>query len=116
MLKVLHNNRCGKSREAIKILEDLKIPFEIVNYLTNPLSKEEISRINQLTLKPLIEMVRTNESIWKTVYKGKELTNNEVLIALETHPILIERPLVYSEKFALVARPPQKIIDFLNSF
>lgn len=116
MLKVLHNNRCGKSREVIKILEDLKIPFEAVNYLANPLSKEEINHINQLTLKPLIEMVRTNESIYKNDYKGKSMTNDQLLSALETHPILIERPLVYSEKFALVARPPQKIIDFLNSF
>jgi len=69
MLKVLHNNRCGKSREAIKILEDLKIPFEAVNYLANPLSKEEINQINQLTMKPLIDMVRINESIWKKIIK-----------------------------------------------
>jgi len=116
MLKVLHNNRCGKSREAIKILEELKLPFEVVNYLTNSLSKVEIQRINQLTMKPLVEMIRTNEEIWKTKYKGNEMTDEELLLALELHPILIERPLVYSEKFALVARPPQKILDFLYSF
>lgn len=116
MLKVLHNNRCRKSREAIKILKDLNIPFEVVNYLTYPLSKVEIQHINQLTMKPLVEMIRTNEEIWKTKYKGNEMTDEELLLALELHPILIERPLIYSSKFALVARLPQKILDFLNSF
>jgi arsenate reductase len=61
-------------------------------------------------------MIRTNEEIWKTKYKGNIVTDEELLLALELHPILIERPLVYSEKFALVARPPQKILDFLYSF
>jgi len=44
------------------------------------------------------------------------MTSEQLLSTIEKHPILIERPLVYSEKFALVARPPQKILDFLNSF
>ena len=72
MIKILHNPRCRKSREGLAILEAIGKPFEIVKYLENRLSEDELkSIISKLGIKPL-DLVRKNEAIWKTDFKGKE--------------------------------------------
>ena len=73
-MKIYHNPRCRKSREGIKYLESKKINFEVIDYIKNNLSSEQIRNIlKKLQLKP-IEIVRKNEAIWKEKYKGKDLS------------------------------------------
>jgi len=68
-MKIYHNPRCRKSREGIKYLESKKINFEVIDYIKNNLSSEQIRNIlKKLQLKP-IEIVRKNEAIWKEKYK-----------------------------------------------
>ncbi|WP_313578488.1 hypothetical protein [Chishuiella sp.] len=72
MYTILHNSRCGKSRESLKVLEDSGKEFQIREYLKEPLSKEEIKNIlSKLKVNP-IDIVRTNEEDWKVNYKGKK--------------------------------------------
>ena len=74
-MKIYHNPRCRKSREGIKYLESKKINFEVIDYIKNNLSSEQIRNIlKKLQLKP-IELVRKNEAIWKEKYKGKDFTD-----------------------------------------
>ena len=112
-MKIYHNNRCRKSREGLAILEASNQPFEIINYLENPPTKEEL--VNILTLlgiKP-IELVRKNEVIWKENFKNKELSDNDVINAMLQHPKLIERPIVVQNNKAIIGRPPEKIKELL---
>jgi len=63
-MKIYHNPRCRKSREGIKYLESKKINFEVIDYIKNNLSTEQIKNIlKKLHLKP-IELVRKNEVIY----------------------------------------------------
>ena len=58
MYTILHNSRCGKSREAMKVLEDSGKEFEVREYLKEPLTKQELQAIlSKLKLKP-IELIR----------------------------------------------------------
>jgi arsenate reductase len=66
------------------------------------------SIIHLLGIPPL-ELIRKNESIWKKNYKGKELTNDEVIRAMTEHPKLIERPIVINKEKAVIGRPPENI-------
>ena len=113
MIKIFHNNRCMKSRLGIKFLEENELNFEIINYLDNPLSLEEIKIIvKKLKIKP-IELVRKNETIWKSNYKNKELSDEEIVTAMVNYPKLIERPIVINGDKAIIGRPAEKILDII---
>lgn len=112
-MKIYHNPRCRKSREGIKYLESKKINFEVIDYIKNNLSSEQIKKIlKKLQLKP-IELVRKNEVIWKEKYKGKEFTDDQLMKILSNEPKLIERPIIVSEKLAVIGRPAENIDKLL---
>ena len=112
-MKIYHNPRCRKSREGIKYLESKKINFEVIDYIKNNLSSEQIRNIlKKLQLKP-IELVRKNEAIWKEKYKGKDFTDQQLIKILINEPKLIERPIIVSEKLAVIGRPAENIDKLL---
>ena len=113
MIQIYHNPRCTKSREGLCELETINQPFEIIKYLDNPLTKEElISILKKLNYKPL-ELVRTKEKIWIENYKNKNLSDDEIIEAMLLHPKLIERPIIVNENKAVVARPKEKIKEII---
>jgi len=113
MIKIYHNPRCRKSREGLQIVEASEQPFKVVKYLENRLSEDNLREIiSKLQIKP-IDLVRKNEAIWKSEFKGKTLSDDEIIGALTTHPKLIERPIVVTDNKAVVGRPPELIKDIL---
>ena len=109
MIKIYHNPRCRKSREGLQLLKESKQGYKIIEYLKETPNFDELkSIINLLGITPL-ELIRKNESIWKKNYKGKELTNDEVIRAMTEHPKLIERPIVINKEKAVIGRPPENI-------
>ena len=93
-MKIYHNPRCSKSRQTLALIEGKTNEFEIVEYLKNPLTNKEITvLLSQLNIKA-IELVRTQETIWKENYRGKELTETETINTMAKNPKLIERPIV----------------------
>ena len=112
-MKIYHNPRCRKSREGLKYLESKKINFKIIEYFKNNLSSEQIRNIlKKLQFKP-IELVRKNEVIWKEKYKGKDFTDDQLIKILSNEPKLIERPIIVSEKLAVIGRPAENIDKLL---
>ena len=113
MIKIYHNNRCGKSRSGLKILEASGKEFEIINYLEVIPDREELENIiHLLGIKP-IDLVRKNEAIWKSDYKGKMLTDFQIIDTMLKFPKLIERPIVINNNKAIIARPPELIKDII---
>ncbi len=109
MIKIYHNPRCRKSREGLAYLEAAGKEFEVVRYLDTPLTPTEIQDLlNALDIPPM-ELVRKNEAIWKSEYKGKELNDTQIVEALSRHPKLIERPIVQIGDKAVIGRPAEKI-------
>ena len=114
MITIYHNPRCTKSREGLCEIENLNKSFTIRKYLDEPFTKNELKEvIKKLNIKPL-ELVRTKESIWIVNYKGKQLTDEEIIDALLSHPKLIERPIVVIGNKAVIARPKEKINELLQ--
>lgn len=109
MIQILHNPRCGKSREGLAILEESGKEFEVIKYLENSPSKKELKDIiKKLNVEPL-KLVRQNETIWKENFKNKELSDEEIIDAMVANPILIERPIVINGNKAIIGRPPVEI-------
>lgn len=113
MIKIYHNPRCRKSREGLEVLEQSGQDFEVIKYLDKVPTEDELNEIiGYLGISP-IELVRKNEAIWKEHYKGKELSNAEIIAAMAKHPKLIERPIVINGKKAVIGRPAEKINTLL---
>lgn len=112
-MKIYHNPRCRKSREALAILEDKGQKPEIVLYLKTPPSREELREALQMLDMKAADLVRKGEKIYKDHYKGRQLAEEEWLDALVQHPKLIERPIVIAGGKAVVGRPPEKVLDLL---
>jgi arsenate reductase len=108
-IKIYHNPRCSKSRIGLGILQDAKVDFEIVKYLDEVPSVTELKEIiKKLGIKP-IALIRKGEKIWKENYKGKELTDAEIINAMVENPKLIERPIVIKDDKAVIGRPSENI-------
>ncbi|MBZ9786058.1 arsenate reductase (glutaredoxin) [Psychroflexus sp. CAK57W] len=113
MIKLYHNPRCKKSREGLAILEASGKDFEIIKYLEDIPSKSDIESIlDKLKISP-IDLVRTQEKIWKENFKGKTLSDSDLINALHEYPKLIERPIVVNENKAVIGRPPENIKGIL---
>jgi len=113
MIKIYHNPRCGKSREGLTIIENSGQEFEIVRYLENVPSKEELKSIlKMLDIKP-VDLVRQKEKIWIDNFKGKNLSDEAIIDAMIENPILIERPIVINGNKAVIGRPPKDIEQIL---
>ena len=113
MIIIYHNPRCRKSREGLAIVEASGQEFEIVKYLDDPLTADALAGIiSKLGIAP-IDLVRENEAIWKSDYKGKPLSDVQIIDAMVKHPKLIERPIVINNTKAVVGRPPETINTIL---
>ncbi len=113
MIQIYHNSRCGKSRECLAFLEDSGKEYEIIKYLEDIPTFEELKTIiKKLGIKP-IELVRQKEKIWIENFKDKKITDDEIIKAMILNPILIERPIVINGNKAIIARPFEKALGII---
>ncbi len=113
MTTLYHNPRCSKSRQALQILEEKGETIEVVRYLDNPPTAQELKQVLELLGIKAIDLVRKNEAEWKENYKGKNLSEEEIINALIAHPKLIERPIAINGTHAVIGRPPEKVLEIL---
>jgi arsenate reductase len=114
MIQIYHNPRCGKSRNCLAFIEQKNEQYEIIPYLTETPNFEELKELlEKLNLQP-IQLVRIKEKIWVENYKGRELTNDQVIQAMIDNPILIERPIVIKDGKAIIGRDLELVASFLD--
>jgi arsenate reductase len=109
MITIYHNPKCGKSRNALKFLEESGQQIEVVEYLKNTPAKEELKSVIQKLRIKAHDLIRVKEDIYKEKYKGKILSDDEWIDVLVENPILIERPIVINKNKAVIAREEGKI-------
>jgi len=113
MIKIYHNPRCSKSRLGVQALEEHGQEFEIIKYLDTPLTFDELKTIiEKLEIAPL-DLVRKNEAIWKSNFKGNNLSDTELIQTMIDHPKLMERPIVVNGNKVIIGRPTERIFEIL---
>ena len=113
MIKIYHNPRCSKSRQGVQVLEESGKEFQIIKYLEDVPSEKELTEIiNLLGITP-IQLIRKTEKIWKEEFKGKELSDTQIIKAMIENPKLIERPIVINNNKAVIGRPPEDILSII---
>ena len=113
-VKIWHNPRCSKSRNALILLEKNNIDTKVIKYLDTPPNKEDIKDLLGMLDISARELMRTKEEIYKEL-NLKDVEDEELLIeAMVSHPKLIERPIVIKETKAVIGRPIENIIELLQ--
>lgn len=112
-MKIYHNPRCSKSRQTLNIIKESGQDVDIVEYLKTPPTVEELEEVLQKLNLPVEYLIRTGEEIYKTEYKGKDLSDEEWIKALVEHPKMLERPIVVKDDQAILGRPPENVNKLL---
>lgn len=108
---VYHNPRCSKSRMAVEYLNEAGKSVEIIEYLKESPSKEELKQVLEKLNVSAESIIRKGETDFKENFKGRELTESQWIEAMVEFPKLIERPIVIKGNKAVVARPTELIKD-----
>jgi len=110
---IYHNGQCSKCKGALELLQEKGVPHEVRWYVAEPLTKEELQiLLNKLQMKAH-ELVRTGEELYKNEYEGKDISEEEWLDILIEKPELMQRPIVVKGDKAIIARPPEKVLEIL---
>lgn len=114
MIQIYHNSRCTKSRECLAFLEETGQEYEVIKYLEEVPSFEELKTIiHKLGINP-IELVRKKEKMWIENFKNQMLTDDEIIQTMVLNPILIERPIIVNGEKATIARPLEKALQIIS--
>ncbi|MBY4013129.1 arsenate reductase (glutaredoxin) [Rhodococcus fascians] len=109
---IYHNPRCNTSRTVLKTIEDAGIVPQVVKYLETPPTEDELrTLLADAGLEPR-QALRTRESIYKELELA-EADDETLIAAMAAHPILIERPIVVTDKGTVLARPADKVLAVL---
>ena len=111
---IYHNPRCGTSRKTMEILEQEGVEVTVVDYLNHPPAKEELKRLYDRAGMSPVEGLRAKESLAEDLdLIGGHVSDNALLEAMVANPILINRPLVETEKGVRLCRPQEKVREIL---
>jgi len=114
-ITIWHNPRCSKSRDSFKLLEEKGIDAEVVKYLDEVPTKEELQNMLKLLgMNSAQELMRTKEAIYKELNLKDETSQEALLEAMIANPKLIERPIVIKGNKAVIGRPIEKVIELLG--
>lgn len=113
-MRLFHNPRCSKSREALALLRERGVEPQVVEYLKQPPTAAEIDALlKQLGLEPR-QLMRKDEAVYKELdLDAPALTRAALIAAMARNPILIERPIATDGKRAVLGRPPEKVLELL---
>lgn len=114
MIIFLHNTRCSKSRDALKILEDIWKWYTMREYLKAPLDLDDLIDLQVKLWIKAIDFTRTLEKEFINSWLNKNSPDLDILKLMSKFPNLMERPIIYDEKKAILCRPPEKIKDFFK--
>jgi arsenate reductase len=107
---IYHNPNCGTSRKTLDILRESGADVTVVEYLKAPPSREELKRLYAAAGISPREGLRAKEEAAAPV---READDEAVLDAMMANPVLIERPLVQTEKGVRLCRPQDRVREIL---
>jgi arsenate reductase len=111
---IYHNAKCGTSRKTLEILEQEGAEVTVVDYLKHPPAKEELKRLFERAGLQPSDGLRAKESLAADLdLLDGHVSEDAILEAMVDNPILINRPLVETEKGVRLCRPQEKVREIL---
>jgi len=114
MIRIYHNPRCSTSRKALETLQATGRPVEVVEYLRAPPPRDELRELIRAAGLTVREALRAKEPAYETLgLSDPALTDEQLLDAIERHPVLLNRPFVVTDRGTRLCRPFETIRDVL---
>jgi arsenate reductase len=111
---IYHNPRCSKSRQTLQLLEENGVSPEVVLYLENVPSVDDIIALLSKLGITARELLRKGEDAYKqNNLSDSSLSDKQLVAAMVAHPKLIERPIVVKGPKAVLGRPPENILTLI---
>lgn len=113
-IKIYHNPRCSKSRETLALLEENSVTPEVIEYLKDVPSVDDIKQLlSMLNFDSARQLMRTKETIYKELELSNESDETKLIEAMVANPKLIERPIVVNVDKAAIGRPPESVLAII---
>lgn len=110
---IWHNPRCSKSRQTLELLRAKGHEPEVIEYLKDAPERTQILQALVKLGLSAHDLIRTSEKTYKELGLSKEMPDKILVQAMHENPILIERPIVFSNDKAAIGRPPEQVLEIL---
>lgn len=111
---IYHNPRCSTSRKVLAALREAGIEPTIIEYLKTPPTPAEIRKLAKAAGVGVKDLLRTKEALADELgLKAPEVSDDQLIEAIEAHPILLNRPIVVSPKGVKLCRPAETVAELL---
>lgn len=111
---IYHNPRCGTSRNTLGLIRNAGVEPQIIEYLKAPPTRDELRDLIKCAGLTPRQAIRAKESLYRELkLDDPAVSGDQLLDAMIAHPVLIERPLVVTEKGVRLCRPSEAVIDLL---
>lgn len=112
---IYHNPTCGTSRNTLALIRASGVEPRVVEYLKTPPSREEIRELAARAGVPLRSLLREKGTPFAELNLGDPALGDEALLdAIEAHPVLLNRPIVASDKGVKLCRPSEEVLDLIG--
>ena len=113
-ITIYHNPRCSKSRQTLALLTNRGLFPRIVHYLDAPPPAATLKRLLKMLAMHPRQLMRTHEAVYTELgLDDPKLTDDELIEAMASHPVLIERPIVEAGGRAAIGRPPENVLQII---
>lgn len=111
---VYHNPKCGSSRKTLELLREHGIEPRVIEYLKTPPTRTTLKDLAKRMGRPISALLREKGTPYAELDLGRKgITDDEILDAMEAHPILLNRPVVATALGVRIGRPPEAILEIL---
>ncbi|WP_349918589.1 glutaredoxin-dependent arsenate reductase [Aeromonas veronii] len=115
-ITIYHNPACGTSRNTLELIRNSGVEPTIIHYLETPPSRETLESLIQAMGVPVRDLLRKNVPPYEALGLAEERFSDEELVdAMLSHPLLINRPIVVTPLGTKLCRPSEVVLDILPS-
>ena len=111
-MEIFHNPRCSKSRQTLQLIEDAGQEVQIIEYLRNPPTADQLRKVVAMMGVTARDLVREGETVFRELDVDlSTLRDDEVIELIVANPILLQRPIVVGNGIAIIGRPPESVLQ-----
>lgn len=111
---IYHNPDCGTSRNTLALIRNAGVEPTIIEYLKDPPAKQQLIDLIANAKLSVREAIRIKGTPYRELgLDDPAMTDDQLLDAMQAHPILINRPLVVTEWGTRLCRPSEAVLDIL---
>jgi arsenate reductase (glutaredoxin) len=113
-ITIYHNPNCGTSRNVLAFIREKGIEPTVVEYLKTPLNGDELRALIAKMDVPVRDVLRQKGTPYDELQLGNPaLSDDDLISAMVAHPILMNRPIVVTQKVAKLCRPSETVLEII---